>query len=124
VNAAVFLDYINSIFIPCLKESRDSAGFDPRKVVLLIDNCSPHMCDDIIAVLVNAHVKVITFASHKTHVFQMLDVMPFGALEKHTIGLEILNEKSGTIAFIRKLYHDLKQTMVELKIQEPFQPLD
>jgi hypothetical protein len=120
VNAALFLEYINSIFIPYLNESRDSEQFDPCKVILLMDNCLPHTCDDIIAVLVNAHVKVIIFVSHKTHVFQVLDVVPFGALQKHATGLESLNEKSRTIAFILKLYLDFKQSMVELNISGAF----
>jgi hypothetical protein len=83
-------------------------------------NCSPHISDDVMAVLINARVRVITFAPHTTHVFQMLDVVLFDALKKHAIGLEMLNEESGTTAFILKLYHDFKQTMVEVNIWEAF----
>jgi hypothetical protein len=116
VNADLFLEYINSIFIPYLNELQDSEQFDACEAILLMDNCSPHMSDDIIAVLTNARVKIIPFAPHTTYVFQMLDVVLFSALKKHVTGLEMLNEESGTVAFILKLYHDFKQTMVEVNI--------
>jgi hypothetical protein len=72
------------------------------------------MCDDVIAVLTNTRVRVITFAPHTTHVFQMLDVMLFGPVKKHAIGLEVLNEEPGTVALIFKLYHDFKQATVQV----------
>jgi hypothetical protein len=81
-----------------------------------MDNCSPHISDGVIAVLTNARVRVITFAPHTSHVFQMLDFVLFGALKKHASGLEMLNEESGTVAFILKLYHDFKQIMVKVNI--------
>jgi hypothetical protein len=110
VNAILFLEYINinSIFIYYLNQLRGFEQFDACEAVLLMDNCSTHMCDDVIAVLTNAHVRVITFAPHTDHVFQMLDVLLFGALKKHATGLEVLNEESETAAFILKLYHDFK----------------
>jgi hypothetical protein len=46
----------------------------------------------------------------------MLDVVLFGALKKHATGLEMLNEESGTVAFIFKLYRDFKQTIVDVNI--------
>jgi uncharacterized PurR-regulated membrane protein YhhQ (DUF165 family) len=66
------------------------------------------MSYDIIAVLTSTCVRVITFSPHAAHVFQMLNVVLFGALKRHATGLEMLNEESGTIALILKLYHDFK----------------
>jgi hypothetical protein len=79
--------------------------------------------DDVIAVLTNAGFRLITFAPHTTDVLQMLDVVLFGALKKRASGLEMWNEESGTVAFIIKLCHDLRQTMVEVNIWKPFWPL-
>jgi hypothetical protein len=108
VNAALFLEVINSIFIHYLSELLDFEHFDACEAILLMDNCSPRMSDDVLAVLTNARVRVITFAPHTTHVFQMFDIVLFGALNNHATGLEMLNEESGTVAFILKLYHDFK----------------
>jgi hypothetical protein len=54
-----------------------------------MDNCSPHLSDDGVAVPTNARVRVITFTPNTTHVFQMLDVVLFGALKKRASGLEM-----------------------------------
>jgi hypothetical protein len=88
-----------------------------------MDNCSPHVSDEIVAVLTNARLRVITFAPHTTHIFQMLDVMLCDALKKRASGLEMWNEESGIVAFITKLYHDLKQIMVEVNIWGGFAAL-
>jgi hypothetical protein len=72
VNGKLFLDYINSIFIPYLNELRQSEEFAECEAVLLIDNCSPRMGNAMIAILIREHVRVITFVSHTTHIFQML----------------------------------------------------
>jgi hypothetical protein len=85
-----------------------------------MDNCSPHGSDDIVAVLTNSRVRVITFSSHTTHVFQMLYIMLFGALKKRASGLEMWNGESGTVAFIIMLYHDFKHRMVEANIWRAF----
>jgi hypothetical protein len=45
----------------------------------------------------------------------MLDMVLFGALEKHTTGLSTFDEEQPA-AFIIKVYHNFKQTMVEVNI--------
>jgi hypothetical protein len=55
-----------------------------------------------------------------THIFQMLDIVLFGALKKHASGLETWNKESDTVAFIIRPYHDFKQTMVEVNIWSAF----
>jgi hypothetical protein len=114
VNANFFFEYINDIFIPYLNELRESEQFHASEAVLLMDNCLPHISDEVIAVLTISHVRVITFAPHTTHIFQMLDVVLFGALKKLASDLEMWNKESDIAAFIIKLYHDFKQTMVEV----------
>jgi hypothetical protein len=120
VNAVLFLEYVNNIFIHYINESRESEQMNACEAVLLMDNCSPHVSDDLVAVLTNARVRVIAFAPHTTHVFQVLDVVLFGALKKRASGLEMWNEESGTVAFIIRLYDDFKQTLVEVNIWRAF----
>jgi hypothetical protein len=50
------------------------------------------MGDAVIAVLTRKRVRVITFALHITHIFQVLDVVLFCALEKHDTGLRTLDK--------------------------------
>jgi hypothetical protein len=120
VSAVLFLEYVNNVFIPYLNELRESKQMNACEAVLLIDNCSPHVSDDVIAILTNVRVRIITFALNTTHVFQMLDVVLFGALKKLDSGLEMWNEESDTVAFIIKLYHDFKKLMMEVNIWGAF----
>jgi hypothetical protein len=50
----------------------------------------------------------------------MLDIVLFSALEKHAIGIEVLNEESGMASFMLRLYHDFKPTMVEVNLWGAF----
>jgi hypothetical protein len=77
--------------------------------MLLMDNCSPRIADDVIAVLTSVRVRVIIFAPHTTRIFQMLDVVLFGAMKKHATGLETLDEEQPAAAFLLKVYHGFKR---------------
>jgi hypothetical protein len=116
VCAELFLDDINNIFIPYLNELRQSEEFAGFEAVLLMDNCSPHMTDAVMTILTREHVKVITFATHTIHIFQVLDLVLFGALEKRATRLSTLDEEQSAAVFIIRVYHDFRQTMVEVNI--------
>jgi hypothetical protein len=81
LNGKLFLESIAIIFIPSLNKLRDSEEFEEFEAVLLMDNCSPHMSQAVIALLTGGRVRVVTFSSHTAHIFQVLDVVLFGALK-------------------------------------------
>jgi predicted Fe-Mo cluster-binding NifX family protein len=81
-----------------------------------MDNCSPRIGEAVIALLTDAGVRVVTFAHHTTQIFQVLDVVLFGTLKKHAASLTMLDEEQSAAAFLIKVYHDYKQTMVEVNI--------
>jgi hypothetical protein len=85
-----------------------------------MDNCSLHISDDFVAVFTDARVRIITFTPDTTHIFQLLDVVLFGALKKHANGLKMFDEDQPAGAFLLKVYHDFKQTMIEINISEAF----
>jgi hypothetical protein len=93
ISRKLFLECIKTISVPYLNELQDSEEFKTCEAVLLIDNCSPHILNDVVAVLTHARVRIVTFATHTTHIFQMLDMVLFGALEKHANGLKMLDEE-------------------------------
>jgi hypothetical protein len=78
------------------------------------------MCDAAIAVLALEYVRVITFATHTTHIFQVLDLVLFIVLKKRAIRLSTLDEEQPATAFIIRVYHDFRQTMVEVNIWGAF----
>jgi hypothetical protein len=91
-----------------------------------MDNCSSHTSDDAITVLTRERMKIITLAPHTTLIFQMLDVVLFGALKKHAMDLTTLEKEQTTPAFIIKIYqfyHDFKQTIIEINIWRAFRAI-
>jgi hypothetical protein len=122
VSGKLFLEYINIIFVPYLNKLQDSEELEELEeleaceAVFLMDNYSPHMSDDTVAVLTRVRVRIITFTLHMTNIYQVLDVVLFGALKKHAADLEILDEEQPAAAFLLKVYHDFKQTMIKVNI--------
>jgi hypothetical protein len=106
VSTELFLDDINSIFIPYLNELQQSEEFARCEAVLLMGNCSSHMGDAVIAVLIREHVTIITFTPHTAHIFQVLDLVLFGTLKKRATRLGKLDEEQPAVAFIIRVYHD------------------
>jgi hypothetical protein len=78
------LDFLNSVFIPTLKETRLKNNLQNSDAVLLMDNCTAHTFSTAINLLTEHRVKIITFAPHTTNVFQMLDFSFFGVLKKRS----------------------------------------
>jgi hypothetical protein len=78
------------------------------------------MSDDIVPVLTCVRVQIIKFAPHTTNIFQVLDVVLFGAFKKHAIGLETLAGEQPAAAFLLKVYHDFKQIMIEINTWRAF----
>jgi hypothetical protein len=78
----LFLEYISIIFITYLIQRRDSEEFAECEAVLLMEDCSSHMREADIALLRCARARVVRSAPHTTQIFQVLDVVLFGALKK------------------------------------------
>jgi hypothetical protein len=77
----------------------------------------------VIALLTEARVHVITFASHTTQIFQVLDVTLFDVLKRHTRYELPFKDENSIVKYIMKAYRDFKQTVMEPIICGAFQAL-
>jgi hypothetical protein len=75
------------------------------------DNCSFHLREDILQTLADYHVKVVTFPPHTTSIFQFLDLSLFSVLKKKMNYRFPLGSNDSVVAFIRRIFHNLKQTL-------------
>jgi hypothetical protein len=124
INAEIFLDYIRTVFLPTFGELRTLAAFTEETGVLLMDNCPSHLTDDMIGLLTEARVRVITFAPHTTQIFQVLDVTLFDVL-KRRLGYKLpFEDEKEVVRFIVKVHHDFEQTMVESNIWRAFRAIE
>jgi hypothetical protein len=84
---------------------------------------SYHVTDDIIGLLTEEQVRVITFAPHTTQIFQVLDVTVFAVL-KRRLGCKLpFEDEKETIKFVMKVYHDFKEKMVESNTRRAFRAI-
>jgi hypothetical protein len=123
VNAEIFLEDVRTVFLPYLVCVRGLGAFAAEEAVLLMDNCSAHLTDDVIHLLTGARVRVITFAPHTTHIFQVLDLTLFGVLKRRPRYERPCETAQTTVKFIMKVYHDFKQTMVPSNVWGAFHAL-
>jgi hypothetical protein len=86
-----------------------------------MDNCPSHVTDDVIHLLTEARVCVVTFTPHTIQIFQVLDVTLFDVLKRRTRYELSFEDEKERPKFIMKVYHDFKQTMVEFNIWGTFQ---
>jgi hypothetical protein len=112
VSAENFLEYVRTVFLPYLVCVRGLGAFPAEKAVLLMANCSAHVTDDVIRLLTEARVRVITFAPHTTHIFQVLDLTLFGVVKRRPRYEPPFETENSTVKFLMKVYHDFRQTMV------------
>jgi hypothetical protein len=81
-NAALFAEYVSTVFLPHIAKIRSDPRFTDKEAVLLIGNCSLHLREDILQTLADYYVKVVTFPLHTTNIFQCLDLGLFGVLKR------------------------------------------
>jgi hypothetical protein len=124
LNAEIFLDYIQTVFLHDLAELPTLDEFAEEFGVLLMVNCSSHATDHVIARLTKTRVYVITVAPHTTQIFQILDMTLFGVLKRRTRYELPFRDVKATAKVIMKVSHCFKQTMVEPNIWGAFQALE
>jgi hypothetical protein len=56
--------------------------FAAEMVVLLMDDCPSHITGDVMPLLTEARVRIITFAPHTTQSFHVFDVTLSGILKR------------------------------------------
>jgi hypothetical protein len=98
------------------REFRWTEELKPHGAVLLMDNCSSHTSDDVIALLTRERAKIIIFTPSPTRIFQMLEIVLFEALKKHVPGPTTLEEEQTIVALIIEVCHDFKQMMTQVNI--------
>jgi hypothetical protein len=99
------------------------AVFAEEIAVLFMDNCSAHVSDDVIRILTQARLRVITFARHTTQVFQVLDLTLFGILKRRPRYELQFDDDNATVELILKVIHDFTQIKVPSNVWGAFQAL-
>jgi hypothetical protein len=81
--------------------------------VSLIHNWSSHITSDLIGLLTDGRVRIITFAPHATQIFQVFDVTFFAVFKRHPRCELASGDDEVTGKFLMKVYHGFKQITVD-----------
>jgi hypothetical protein len=112
INAEIFLDYIQTVSLSNLAELGALNAFAADISVLLKGNWSSHVTSDVIGLLTQTRLRVITLAPHTTQIVQVLDLILVGVLKRHPRYELSFEDENARAQFIVNVYHDFKQTMV------------
>jgi 2-methylisocitrate lyase-like PEP mutase family enzyme len=111
------------VFLPNLNEMRSLEEFADEDAVLLMDNSSSHVGEEVLSLLRDARVRVITLAPHTARIFQKLDLCLFGVLKRRGQYVFPFDNDQTTTNFLLKIYQTFRQTMIEPNIWEPLKKL-
>lgn len=79
ITEGLFLLYIKEVFLPATAHQRREG----QPVVLLYDNCKPHISLAVLDLLAEQHVIVVGLPPHSSHATQPLDVACMQPLKHH-----------------------------------------
>jgi Fe2+ transport system protein FeoA len=105
---------------PHLMRVRTQNNLLDEEAVRLMGNCPSHLMQEVLGLLNNARVRIVTFAPHTTHPFQVLDLILFGIFkgrQKYQLPFEDDND---TVAFIEKEYQGFRTAMIDTNIRAAF----
>jgi hypothetical protein len=121
INAEIFRDYIRTALSSNLVELRTFDEFTEEIIMSLMENYSSHIDNDVIDLLTETQMRLITFAPYTIQIFQVFDMTLFGVLKWHPRYELTFRDEKVTVKFIMNVFHDFKQTMVEFNIWITFQ---
>jgi hypothetical protein len=85
VNAEIFQRYVDTVLIPAVEANRQLPGCDKKLAILFCDNSSAHVSNSMLEKLVRHGVLVLTYLSHTSHIFQVLEVLSSGLVKRSKI---------------------------------------
>jgi hypothetical protein len=111
LEAGIFLDDIRTIFLPYTDISHGLAVLAQEIAVLLMNDCSAHVSDDVIHILTEARVHVKTVGPHTTQVFHVLELTIFYVPKRRPRYELPFDNGNATVKVIMKVSHDFTQTV-------------
>jgi hypothetical protein len=112
----LFAEYVSTVFLPHIAKIRSDPKFTHKETVFLMDNCSLHLRQT----LADYYMEVVIVPPHTTNIFQCLDLSLFGVLKKKMNSKLPLRSDDSVVAFIRRLFHNLKQTLTPEIVRNTF----
>jgi hypothetical protein len=124
MNSKLFLDDIRHVFLPHLSNLRQRPELADEEALLLMDNCRRHVVQDVIDVLTQEGVRVVTFAPRTTNIFQVLDLTVFGVFKRRGQYYLSFETENRAADFIFKTSKDFRRTTINTNMWAAFGGID
>jgi hypothetical protein len=120
VTKEIFFDYVSSIFIPYVCSIRSKPCYSNETAVLLMDNASVHLDPNLIHLLSQNNVLVLTFPPHTSHLFQPCDLNLFACFKAEKSLIKPEKPRSSKIGQILVLIEAFEKAAVSRNIRASF----
>jgi hypothetical protein len=82
VDAGLFRKDIQEMFLPAVATNHRLPGCKNKPAILFCDNCACHCYEATLKELAENGVLVLTYPPHRSHIFQVLNLVLFGNLKR------------------------------------------
>ena len=83
INKDIFRSHMINNFLPQVEEDRAFTKIKDCPSILFFENCSSHIDDELLQILAEHLILVISYPSHTSNIFQVLDLLLFGVLKAY-----------------------------------------
>jgi hypothetical protein len=102
ISAAIFLDYIRTVFSTYIDTLPGLAVFVQEVAVFFMNHCSAHIRDHVIRILIEARARVKIYAPRTAQIVQVLDLTLFGVFEMRSRYELLFEDDSAAFKFLMK----------------------
>jgi hypothetical protein len=82
VTSKIFARSIDTVLIPAVQANQELRDCTKKPAILFYNNCSAYISEAMLWNAARHKVLIITYPSHTSHVFQVLDVLLFGVVKR------------------------------------------
>jgi hypothetical protein len=105
----IFTEYVTSVILPYFAATRESLHLQDFTGVLLCDNYNSHINESIKQLLTNNNIRLVTFPSHISHLFQPLDLVILAAFKREKREVHVGRPVGSQVWEITKLMRALER---------------
>lgn len=120
VTTESFKEYILEYFVPKFIQEKISDEKENLPAIIFLDNCKAHLDENLLKILAENKILVITYPPHTSHVFQVLDKLLFGVLKKHKKYIPKNDDWQPLVDHIYRTFHAYELSTCSTTIRSSF----
>ena len=116
----IFATYFSEVIIPEIVKRRINLDIGNSPALVLMDNCSAHLCDNVQELALQFNVRLVTFPPHTSHLFQPLDLLIFSLVKKRNKQNNLYSNFSECVQRIASILSAIQRSCIQDNIRLSF----